>query len=32
MKPLEVHPLTADRWQDFERLFGLREACVTCCD
>jgi len=30
MKSLEVRPLTADRWQDFERLFGPRGACAGC--
>ncbi len=24
---LEVHPLTPERWGDFERLFGPRGAC-----
>jgi GNAT superfamily N-acetyltransferase len=27
---LEFHPLTADRWQDFETLFGERGACGGC--
>ncbi len=27
---LEVHPLTADRWPDLERLFGPRGACAGC--
>jgi GNAT superfamily N-acetyltransferase len=27
---IEFHPLTADRWQDFERLFGPRGACAGC--
>ena len=27
---LEVHPLTADRWPDLERLFGPRGACGGC--
>ena len=30
MKPFEVHPLTANRWQDFEWLFGPRGACAGC--
>jgi len=30
MKPLEIHPLTADRWQDFEQLFGPSGACAGC--
>jgi len=30
MKFFEVHPLTADRWKDFERLFGPRGACAGC--
>jgi GNAT superfamily N-acetyltransferase len=24
------HPLTSDRWMDFERLFGPRGACAGC--
>ncbi len=27
---LEVRPLTADRWEEFERLFGPRGACGGC--
>jgi len=27
---LEVHPLTPDRWADFEKLFGQRGACGGC--
>src|SRR5262245_12575909 len=27
---LEFHPLTPDRWQDFETLFGERGACGGC--
>jgi len=27
---LEIHPLTADRWRDFEELFGDRGACGGC--
>ena len=27
---LEVHPLTPDRWPDFEALFGPRGACAGC--
>jgi GNAT superfamily N-acetyltransferase len=27
---LEFHPLTPDRWSDFERLFGERGACGGC--
>lgn len=27
---LEFHPLTADRWDDFARLFGPRGACGGC--
>ena len=26
----DVHPLTADRWADFARLFGARGACGGC--
>ncbi len=26
----DFHPLTPDRWQDFERLFGPRGACGGC--
>jgi len=28
--PLEVHPLTPDRWRDLEALFGPRGACGGC--
>ena len=27
---LEFHPLTPDRWSDFEQLFGERGACGGC--
>lgn len=27
---LEFHPLTPDRWADFETLFGVRGACGGC--
>ena len=27
---LEFHPLTSNRWKDFERLFGERGACGGC--
>lgn len=27
---LSFHPLTADRWADFEQLFGPRGACAGC--
>jgi GNAT superfamily N-acetyltransferase len=27
---LRFHPLTADRWSDFEKLFGVRGACGGC--
>lgn len=30
MKSFETHPLTADRWNDFETLFGKRGACGGC--
>ncbi len=30
MPKLIVHPLTADRWPDFEALFGPRGACRRC--
>jgi GNAT superfamily N-acetyltransferase len=26
----EYHPLTPDRWEDFERLFGPNGACAGC--
>ncbi|MEW5764579.1 MAG: GNAT family N-acetyltransferase [Acidobacteriota bacterium] len=29
-KTLEIHPLTPDRWADFESLFGMRGACGGC--
>lgn len=29
MKP-EIHPLTPERWADFEKLFGARGACAGC--
>ncbi len=28
--PIEVLPLTAERWPDLERLFGPRGACAGC--
>jgi GNAT superfamily N-acetyltransferase len=30
MEKLEIHPLTPERWLDFERLFGPRGACAGC--
>ncbi len=27
---MEFHPLTSDRWPDFEELFGIRGACGGC--
>ena len=27
---LEIHPVTPDRWPDFEALFGVRGACAGC--
>jgi len=27
---LAIHPLTPERWEDFERLFGPRGACGGC--
>ena len=30
MKSLETHPLTPDRWNDFETLFGAKGACGGC--
>jgi GNAT superfamily N-acetyltransferase len=30
MAAITVRPLTADRWADFERLFGERGACGGC--
>ncbi len=30
MSATEFHPLTPDRWGDFETLFGLRGACAGC--
>ena len=27
---MEFHPLTTDRWTDFEGLFGERGACGGC--
>jgi len=29
MKP-KIHPLTSDRWADFQKLFGERGACAGC--
>jgi len=28
--PIEIHPLTPDRWKDVESLFGPRGACAGC--
>ncbi|HYG60814.1 MAG TPA: hypothetical protein VD902_22280 [Symbiobacteriaceae bacterium] len=28
--PYQFHPLTPDRWSDFEALFGPRGACGGC--
>ncbi|HUU45905.1 MAG TPA: GNAT family N-acetyltransferase [Acidobacteriota bacterium] len=30
MKKLTVHPVTPDRWQDFETLFGSNGGCGGC--
>lgn len=30
LPPLEFHPLTPDRWMDFELLFGKNGACAGC--
>ena len=30
MKSFEAHPLTSDRWSDFETLFGAKGACGGC--
>lgn len=30
MQNLEFHPVTPDRWRDFEQLFGERGACAGC--
>lgn len=30
IRELEFHPVTADRWPDFEELFGERGACGGC--
>ncbi|MBE3120228.1 MAG: GNAT family N-acetyltransferase [Candidatus Atribacteria bacterium] len=30
MKPNDIFPLTPDRWNDFEQLFGPRGACAGC--
>ncbi len=30
MSETEFHPLTPDRWDDFEQLFGPRGACAGC--
>lgn len=30
MPKWEFHPLTSDRWADFEQLFGPRGACAGC--
>ena len=29
-RPVSIHPLTPDRWDDFTRLFGARGACGGC--
>ncbi len=29
-RQLEIHPLTPERWADFEKLFGPRGACAGC--
>jgi GNAT superfamily N-acetyltransferase len=30
LQQFEIHPLTPDRWDDFEKLFGPRGACAGC--
>jgi GNAT superfamily N-acetyltransferase len=30
MAKIRFHPLTPDRWSDFEKLFGPRGACAGC--
>ena len=30
MSAIEIHPLTPERWPDFEQLFGPRGACAGC--
>ncbi len=30
MQAVEFHPLTTDRWGDFEKLFGENGACAGC--
>jgi len=30
LQKLEFHPLTPERWDDFETLFGKRGACGGC--
>lgn len=30
MESVEIHPLTSDRWNDFETLFGKSGACGGC--
>ena len=30
MQALKFHPLTSDRWGDFEKLFGKNGACAGC--
>lgn len=30
MTPIDCFPLTPDRWDDFEQLFGPRGACAGC--
>src|SRR5436190_24369944 len=29
-KRLEIHPLTPNRWEDFETLFGKNGGCAGC--
>jgi GNAT superfamily N-acetyltransferase len=30
LPPLQFQPVTPDRWQDFEKLFGANGACAGC--
>src|SRR5512139_2684540 len=30
LAPLQFHPVTSDRWKDFEELFGPNGACAGC--
>ncbi len=30
LSKLQFHPVTADRWKDFEKLFGKNGACAGC--